>query len=83
MTYIYFDHDNNVKMFSETPIETDLLEAETTDSIQVSSDYTVKFKDGKIVYEDTPEVKEKKNLKEKVKNAKTIDELKDIITSLL
>ena len=82
MTYFYYRDDGRVACYSETPIETKLKEIQLTTNIDLTKNPTLYVKSGILEAEQNPLATREEN-KELIKNAKTIDELKDLIIKLL
>ncbi len=83
MSYIYYDDKNNVKMVSSQPIDCDLNEAVIEQAVEVSPTYTVKYIEGNIVYEDTAETTQTKEIVQGMQNVTDINELKALILKLI
>jgi hypothetical protein len=87
--YLYYDNreDGKIKMVSDEPIETqfDMVEQDFTEQ-ELDDFYTKpikKYKDGKIIYEETQEEISKKNIKDKLNKATTIKDVKDVLMELI
>ena len=70
-------------MTSETLIVSSLFHAEISGEVKTEPDTILKYTDKKIVHEDLPEVREKKDLLAMIENAKTLEDFKNIIKELI
>jgi len=86
---IYYNKNGELKMISEKPIGTSLLdfiEKDLSDSeLEKISDinWEKKIKNKKLVFTEGKEFKRKKNIIDKINKAKNMDELKQIIIDLI
>jgi hypothetical protein len=85
MTYIYYNKDGRIKMFTKEPIAAgNLSQAIVSDAIiETSEDAIAFYKDGAVVYQATEEAQLKNQVIAEIGKAKDFDELKTAIIKLL
>lgn len=74
--------------FNESGYDTDKfdhveIDVNEDEAVKLRQPYEKKIRDGKLVIEDFPTEKRKKDITERIKNATKIDELKEIILEML
>ncbi len=87
MTYLYYK-DEQLKMMSETPIETELdfieknLTKEESEKIK-NINWERKIENGELVFEKSQAVLDKETKIDEINKATTITELKEILLNLI
>lgn len=91
--YFLYDKKGKAKMMSKTPFKESNYDPEKLTQVQIQvtpeqrkqlkKPFEKKILGGELVIEDFPKEKEKKNMIERIKKTKDIEELKDIILEMI